>query len=138
MAMNRFTIKGARGWPTESILVALENAGFNTRSGIGYNWTGDDCEFTQPPENRGEITVADLVAGDEVESHDGSAVVVLCTPHPLDLGMMLVIWRLRYDLSISLDSLSPRQEVGRIISTLDERARNLRWALNRSPEGWWS
>jgi hypothetical protein len=50
----RFTITGCKASSTELILSILEREGFNLRAGIGYEWNGDDCTFTQPPDHPSE------------------------------------------------------------------------------------
>lgn len=45
----RITILGAKTRSDDEILRTLEDAGFNVRAAIGYEWDGINCKFTQPP-----------------------------------------------------------------------------------------
>ena len=81
------------------------------------------------PANR---TVNDLLPGAVIVNGDRSATFIARCWHPLYMGFMLVIWRLD-DGTVSLDALTPEQEVGQqVAASEDERVEALRAALSGS------
>lgn len=76
-------------------------------------------------------SVVTLQPGDLVTSGPGSAVYIITrTEHPLYPGLYLVIWRLLPSGRLSLDALSPDQEVGEVAPATDtDRRAQLRGAL---------
>lgn len=74
--------------------------------------------------------VIDLTPGDQVDHGLASGIFIARCPHPLYVGLDLVIWMT--DHGISLDALNPLQDVGEVASRPDQsiRAGNLRMALH--------
>jgi hypothetical protein len=79
----------------------------------------------------GSVRVRDLVIGDEVTQARESWVFLFRTSHPLFPGFCLVAWAKSAgdDHDVSLDALSPNQEVGRLLPS--SRESNLRRVLLR-------
>lgn len=85
-----------------------------------------------------EARVANLLPGDLVTGPGNERAVVLCvhTPHPLYLGLAMVLWRLE-DGRLSPDALDLRQVVGTVVRTgRDDRVARLRQALRGEGLGW--
>jgi hypothetical protein len=64
------------------------------------------------------MKIRDLRPGDAI----GEAIFIAATPHPIWPSLELVVWK-RFDGQIILDALRPDQELGHLITPLDENTR---------------